>query len=199
MSWGPRIACRIGLALSREAEGDVLSLRTKRLVLVAGTSAIGQADLRGHEELGEILGASVPADWPPPLNDENSTRWFVEQVEAAPQAVGWFAWYFLLQGPGGNLRAIGLGGFKGAPDESGMVEIGYSIMEDDQRAGFATECVAALLEWAFADESVSRVTAQTLPSLTASIRVLEKSGFAFIGQTEEPGVIQYELKRPSKG
>jgi [ribosomal protein S5]-alanine N-acetyltransferase len=43
---------------------------------------------------------------------------------------------------------------------------------------------------------VTRVTAHTLPELRASIRVLEKCGFAFVGDGVEAGTIQFELIRP---
>ena len=36
--------------------------------------------------------------------------------------------------------------------------------------------------------------AETLPELTASIRVLEKNGFRFAGPGSEDGVIRYELE-----
>ena len=71
------------------------------------------------------------------------------------------------------LEAIGNGGFKGRPDADGSVEVGYSVMENYQRNGFAPEAVEALVDWAFGYREVQRVIAQTLPELRPSIRVLE--------------------------
>lgn len=42
---------------------------------------------------------------------------------------------------------------------------------------------------------IKGVIAETLPALRPSIRVLEKSGFKFIGQGSELGVIRYQLTR----
>lgn len=173
----------------------MLKLPTARLLLVAGTAELGRAELEDRERFAQLLGAKVPEDWPPPLHSEASTRWFVEQVEANADAVGWIAWYFLLEGRDGCRTAVGIGGFTGLPDAMGTVEIGYSIMEANQGLGLATECVAALMDWAFAAGKVERITAQTMPDLAPSIRVLEKSGFTLVGEGSEPGVILYEHSR----
>ena len=66
-------------------------------------------------------------------------------------------------------------------------------MEPYQRNGYATEAVRSLIEWAFSVGDVNCIIADTLPDLLASIRVLEKNGFRFIGQGSEEGTIRYEL------
>jgi len=170
-------------------------LHTERLCLVPGTAALGRAELDDRARFAMLLGAEVPSAWPPPLNDEGSMTWFTEYVEANPDAVGWAAWYFLLKAPRGRLTAIGNGGFKGVPDPSGKVEIGYSVLEQHQRRGLATEGVGALIDWAFSHRQVNRIIAQTLPGLRASIRVLEKHGFTFVGDGLEDGAIMYQMDR----
>jgi [ribosomal protein S5]-alanine N-acetyltransferase len=76
-----------------------------------------------------------------------------------------------------------------------MAEIGYSVMPDHQRLGFASEAVAGLIGWAFSHPEVRLVTAQTLPALEASIRVLENNGFHLPGRGSEQGVIRYGIDR----
>ena len=169
-------------------------LHTERLCLVPGTAALDRAELNDRAQFARLLGAGVPPEWPPPLNDEASMTWFAEYVEATPDAVGWAAWYFLLKEPDGGLTAVGNGGFKGVPDPSGSVEVGYSILEAHQRRGLATEGVGALIDWAFAHRRVNRIIAQTLPDLRPSIRVLEKLGFTFVGDGLEEGAIMYRLE-----
>jgi RimJ/RimL family protein N-acetyltransferase len=86
---------------------------------------------------------------------------------------------------------------KGGPKD-GFVEIGYSTLEMHQRQGYATEAEGALLSWAFQSPAVQMVVADTQPGLTPSIRVMEKSGFAFVGDGPvEDGArtIRYELTR----
>ena len=76
--------------------------------------------------------------------------------------------------------------FKGLSAD-GMAEIGYGISEEYQNNGYATEAVKAVLEWAFSHPEVAAVEAETAPDNTASIRVLEKCGFARNGVIGEEG------------
>jgi len=176
----------------------MLHLRTERLDLVAATPELLQAERMGPVHLEKKLAAHVPPSWPPPLNDEQSLRWTVEQLGKDPGAVGWFAWYFLHR-EHKELRAIGVGGFRGRPAGDGTVEIGYSIVPESHRFGFAPEAVQALVDWAFSHPEVKRVTAQTLPELKPSIRVLEKCGFRFTGKGTEEGAIGFERVRGESG
>lgn len=172
----------------------MLHLRTERLQLVAATPELARAELADAQRLGRLLHAHVPPTWPAPLNDESSQRWTVEALAAHPDAVGWYAWYFLHR-EHGELRAIGVGGFRGRPDAAGAVEVGYSIVPECHRFGFAPEAVRALVDWAFRHPEVTRVLAHTLPELVPSIRVLEKCGFAPDGAGEEAGTVRFVLER----
>jgi len=108
---------------------------------------------------------------------------------------GWSFWYLATREE--PVEVIGICGFKGWPDESGSVEIGYSILGDYQRRGFASEAVQRLTGWAFSHHNVNEVCAETLPHLTQSIRVLEKNGYARMGVGSEAGVVRYAVKRSS--
>jgi len=172
----------------------MLTIATHRLTLVATTLDMARAELRDARRLGALLGAEVPASWPPPLNDANTVRWTIEFLETHREGVGWGPWYFLSRATGPRVL-IGVGGFTGLPDADGTVEVGYSVLEENRRSGFATEAVGALVEWAFAHPRVTRVVGRTLPELAPSIRVLEKCGFRFAGPGTEPGSILYERTR----
>jgi hypothetical protein len=65
-----------------------MKLETKRLLLIAGTSIIGRAELEDRTRFAEILNAEVPLSWPPPLNDKDSMKWFTEYMENNPDAIG---------------------------------------------------------------------------------------------------------------
>ena len=100
-------------------------------------------------------------------------------------------WYWV-QLDGGERVAIGNGGFKGRPDADGMVEVGYSVMDAYQRRGLCTEAVGALIAWAFSHPEVARVVAETNPDNIASIRVMEKNGLTFTGETDA-GEVRYAI------
>ena len=72
--------------------------------------------------------------------------------------------------------------FKGI-DESGSTETGYGIAEKYQNCGYATEAVCAVVDRALKQNAVNCVTAEVDKDNTASIRVLEKSGFEPTGRT----------------
>lgn len=168
-------------------------LETERLRLVPATLELADADLHNRLEFIHQLGASVLDGWPPPLNDENSMRYTVDFLRRNPEAAGWAAWYLIAKKH--KPVVIGQSGFKGPPI-AGTVEIGYSLLPQFQGKGYASEAVAALLDWAFGHAEVERVIAETLPELAPSIRLLERAGFAKIGKGSEEGVIRFELERP---
>jgi RimJ/RimL family protein N-acetyltransferase len=194
-----------------------LTLTTTRLELIAATVEISRAEIHDRAHFATLLGTPVPAAWPPPLNDDASMQWILDTLERDPDAVGWAAWYYVLRGgsvgAGGSgtsgsgagigdrgsratgRAVIGNGGFTRRPSADGTVEIGYSILEEHQGKGYATEAAEALLAWAFGHAEVRRVIAHTFPELIASIRLLEKCGFRGTGPGSEEGSIRFELTR----
>jgi len=71
---------------------------------------------------------------------------------------------------------IGGAGFKGAPDDDGVVEIGYGLAPAGRGRGLATEAVVALVAHAFARGAAS-VRAEVETGHTASERVVTRAGF----------------------
>jgi RimJ/RimL family protein N-acetyltransferase len=168
-------------------------LTTERLILISATLEIADADLHNRMEFSHQLKATVLDSWPPPMNDETTMQYTIDSLKRNPEAVGWASWYWVLKKH--KPVAIGQGGFKGPP-AAGTVEVGYSLLPEFQKKGYAAEAVAALVAWAFGHDDVDRVIAETLPELNRSIGLLEKLGFANIGKGSEEGVIRFELRRP---
>ena len=175
---------------------DTLTITTDRLELVAGTPAMARAEVDDPALVFRLLQAERPADWPPPLNDEQSARYFADRLDEAPDRVGWLLWYVALRQRRHRRRVIiGNIGFKGGPDADGTVEIGYSMRPTFQGRGYATEAAHGIIAWAFSHPEVRRVVADTFPHLMPSIRVLEKNGFRPVGPGAEPGALRFELLR----
>jgi RimJ/RimL family protein N-acetyltransferase len=63
-----------------------------------------------------------------------------------------------------------------------FVGIGYWIVPDEQRNGFATRAVVLLSRWALKSAAMTRIEALLDPHNTASRRVVEKAGFRPEGQ-----------------
>ncbi len=167
---------------------------TERLRLVPATVELTRAALDGPPVLGAGLGTTVPATWPPEYMDAPAFEFTLARLGEGRKHAGWWL-YFILLDNASTRTLIGTAGYKGPPSEDGTVEVGYGIVSDHQRRGYASEAVRGLLAHAFAVPRVQRVIAETLPELTPSIGVLEKCGFRLIGEGSEPGVIRFELTR----
>jgi RimJ/RimL family protein N-acetyltransferase/uncharacterized damage-inducible protein DinB len=168
-----------------------MALRTTHLLLIPADADLVRADLIGPAALSGALHHQVPASWPPEHYDVPAMEYSLALLEREPAAGAW-TFHYIIASDG---RAAGISGFKGPPTADGTVEVGYSILPEYQRRGFATEAVSALVDQAFTAPGVFRIVAETLPSLLPSIRVLEKNGFRPVGPGAEPGVIRFELTR----
>jgi len=171
---------------------------TPRLQLTPATIASLEAELRhDYAALAGLLSVTVSSAWPPDLYDDDACRYSLNKLRGSPEHADWWTWYILLRQPGRKPDLVGVGGFKGPP-KMGVVEIGYGVVKNFQRQGYATEAAAGLVRWAQAHPQISMVVAHTLPELTASIRVLEKNGFVQRGTPEEEGAIRFELDLPAR-
>ena len=65
--------------------------------------------------------------------------------------------------------------------------------------GCLLEMLGGILKWAFAQRRVTRVIADTMPSNTASVRLLLRHGFRRFGPGSEEGSLLFEKVRPEDG
>lgn len=176
-------------------------LRTSRLLLLQATPHALEAELDSREALGAALSVEVPDGWPPELYDADAVRWTIAWMAEHPEEIAWSLYYVAEAAPidsSKRPRLVGVAGYKGGPDIQGVVEIGYGIVAERRRRGFASEAVRALIAHAFLDPRVATVTAHTLPELIPSIGVLRATGFAYDGagnDPHEPTAIRYVLPR----
>ena len=181
-------------------------LHTPRLDLIPATLEILKADRdKDKQTLARLLNAAVPGAWPPPLLDDEALDYFIRTVSEGTDPL-FISWYWVLDDPaeGGERTLIGSGGIASASTAGDTVLIGYSVLDEFQRRGYATEAVHHLIPAIFA-LGVRRIMATTYPELVASIRVLEKNGFvragdadveALTGEGIEEGAVAYVLKKP---
>lgn len=174
-----------------------VTLQTTGLTLVAANADLVRAELLGQRAFSDALAVSVPPNWPPALYERPFVEWTLAQLNGDPKLSGWLTWYWILNAEPEPVL-IGAGGFKGKPNHSGSVEIGYNVLEQHQRQGFATEAVGELVKWAFSHPEVTEVFAETLPELARSIRVLKKCGFEFAGNGSDIEVLRFGRKRGSR-
>ena len=82
-------------------------------------------------------------------------------------------------------QAVAEAKFKGEPDETGAIEIGYGTYPALQRQGYMSEMVKGLVLWAGQQPGVQRVVADTKVDNVASQKVLEKNKFRLFDRIED--------------
>lgn len=172
-------------------------LNTQRLLMIAATLEHFRTELESPNHLSILLDAQVSSAWPPGEYDRDAMEFFRARLEEGGTKVeGWSVWYAVRKADAQGPRAlVGAGGYFGPPDSEGVVEIGYSVLPEWRRMGYASEMVQALLERAFSNAQVTKVIAHTTESNAASIGVLSHCGFLATGVGKEAGTLRFERCR----
>jgi RimJ/RimL family protein N-acetyltransferase len=183
-----------------DTRADRLETRTARLRLVALDAGLARLQIEDRRAFFAEIGAERESAWPPVADDAAKLPETLDTLTRHPEQTGWRGWVFLMGWtPGGLDRAVGTGGFFGPPDAGGVIEIGYAMAASFREQGMATEAVTGLLSWAFSHDEVQCVLAFTEPHLSASRRVLEKTGFKDAGEETRAGVLQVRYERVRTG
>lgn len=157
-----------------------LVLETPRLRLVLEST---EAILARIEQLSPEDRAEVSPAWLARMRDSSPTPW-THGFAAVARASG---------------AMVGGCGFKGPPDDDGMVEIAYGIDAEHRGHGYAKEAAAALVQFAL-DAGARVVRAHTKAENGASASVLLSCGFESQGDVVDPedGLVRrWELLKPA--
>ncbi len=153
-------------------------LHTARLELVPISLEIVEAVMTEDRATVErVAGAIVPPAWPGRALVERAFSASLERSRENPEVRLWGDRLMMMR-EGDARRIVGSVIFHGRPDETGICEVGYGVEETWQKLGLATEATKACVDWALAQPGVKACVATTPPWHRASIRVLEKAGFA---------------------
>lgn len=168
-------------------------LYTKRLILVPHSCELLHAEIHDHAELSRLLNASVPSNWPPE-STKDALPFFLNTLQSSSENIGWLGWYALAKNANTahSTELVGGGGFMGPPS-SGTVQIGYSVIDQHQGIGYATEVVESLIQWALSHSECDVVEAETEWANPASVRVLKKNGFSQIGKPLDTGGARFQF------
>lgn len=139
-----------------------------------------EAIMRDKKELGQMLNVKIADGWP---EFPESILHVYQMLKSDPASPEWGYHVFIHTK---DQTLVGEGGYKGKPNEDGVVEIGYAIVPEYRRRGLALEAARGLASQAFSHPEVSIVQAHTLPNGTASINVLKKLGMKFMGTVDDP-------------
>ncbi len=149
----------------------------------AALAALADGDL-GRAELTSPVPLSA---WLAGEECTGTWRRRARQVLESPQDAAWVTG--VVWDEAGE-RAVGRAGFHGAPDTTGMVEVGYAIDPAHRRRGYARAALRAMLARARRDLEVSTVRATVAPDNRASRALIDQHGFVEVGEQwdEEDGL-----------
>lgn len=152
-------------------------IETLRLTLISATPTLLKAALKGDKVLAEALDLEVVKNWT--VFGVAALNYTLIKINSDPKEMGWWMYFPILKAEN---KLIGSGGFKGPPEEAGIVEIGYEINKNYRHQGLATEFAKGLIEHAFSNDQVQEVIAHTLAHNNASTKVLRKVGMKKIAE-----------------
>jgi len=173
---------REALAWQRFING--FEIESDRLRLIPLSAAQLEFLLTRPDQLEAELGFSISRPVLSPPVVRHAIR--VKQQRLFSSPADEFPWhtYWLMVIPTDPFGA-GLIGFKGIPDQNGMVEIGYGIDPVFRRRGYTTEATRSMVDWALQRPPCLAVTAWTDKDNSASVRVLEKVGMRIARETAD--------------
>lgn len=169
------------------------TLHTPNLTLVPASAAHVEAELDDREAFSELLDAVVPGSWPPGAYDEFTQRFFLARLRAlGADGRGWYGWYAIRHADAATpATVVAIVGYYGPPSPQGVVEIGYSVCPEWRGRGYAVESVQALTAHILREAGVTRILSHAFETDPASMRVLERCGYARLGPGTQPGVFRF--------
>ncbi|MFJ6793602.1 GNAT family N-acetyltransferase [Streptomyces sp. NPDC091268] len=126
-------------------------------------------------------------------------RWIfgyrADQLAADPSAAPWTTRAAVSEPDG---AVVGDAGFHGPPDETGTVQVGYTVVPRYRRRGYARAMLRALLERAAAEPDVRTVRATIRADNEASLATIAGFGFTRVGERgNERDGIAYVFEVPA--
>jgi ribosomal-protein-alanine N-acetyltransferase len=152
-------------------------LMTERLELRPLPAAAANVLPKGRKEAGRILGAALSADWP----EAELLDVLPIQASASLSNERFGIWVMIERE---SWSVVGDIGFIGPPSDGGCIEIGYSVIPDRRRRGYATEAARAIVDWTLQEPEVKVVIASCDDDNEPSIRTLERIGFHRAGEAD---------------
>jgi ribosomal-protein-alanine N-acetyltransferase len=156
------------------------ALVTERLLIVPLSHELVLAAIDKNESAFMALGYHTHGLWP--HGDLCDALPFFEEMLRDSVGLGVFGPWLIVKSADGAI--IGDIGFKGPPDGTGEIEIGFSVIPSEHRKGFCEEAAKALLECASGDPSVNRIIAECLITNIPSRALLAKLDFRETGRDE---------------
>lgn len=151
-------------------------IETKRLILVPYQIKYLEATLLGDEKLTEVSGFKVAKQWPG-VEFFFYLPFVLDELKQNPDMEKWTCLVVLKE----TQTIIGEVSGQGNPEQTGMVEMGYGIVDEYSGNGYATEAAKAYLDW-LCDYPIEKIVAKTYQANKKSQHILAKLGFYKTGE-----------------
>ena len=166
-----------------------------RIVQLDPTTLAALAD--GDRARAEQTSPVPLSDWLAGEECTGTWRRRAEQVAATPDDAPWVTGVVWDEE---RALPVGRAGFHAAPDDAGMVEVGYAIDPAHRRRGYARAALEELLARARADLSVTTLRATVSPDNHASRALVDQYPFVEVGEQwdEEDGpetILEVDLRQ----
>jgi [ribosomal protein S5]-alanine N-acetyltransferase len=175
--------------LNEHSPGQVVifELETERLRLMALDLDNLRLRLNNYPQMQRNLGLEPVLEsgyghFPYQQQVDQAIAVAIKRIERRPEAYLWHTFWQLVHRQ--ENRIIGEFDFHDVPNEAGETEFGFMTLPEYQNQGYMTEAARALLDWAFQQDGVSALIAETEKQNKASQRVLEKLGARIYEETE---------------
>lgn len=170
---------------------EIDNIITERLMLIPFTIDICRNILNNDYRDLEVLNLKKGKSWPDADVLDTLPR-IINNLNKVEYPTGYESWMIIKKD---TLEVIGDLGFKGFNNEEENIDLGYGIIKDERRKGYAAEAVSEIIKWAFSNKIVKEITANCLTENISSINLLNK--FKFRQVETENNMIYWNLLNPN--
>lgn len=151
----------------------IQNLETERLILIPFTIEICKNLLIGDFNDLFKMGLKKGKSWPDSDVMETLPK-IINNLSRVEHPTGFESWMIIKND---TFEIIGDLGFKGFNYEEKNADIGYGIIKEERKKGYAEEATSKLIKWAFSKENVKEITARCLIDNVTSVKLLKKLNF----------------------
>lgn len=152
---------------------EIDNLITERLILIPFTIDICTNILNSDYSDLEALNLRKGKSWPDADVLDTLPR-IINNLNKVNFPTGYESWMIIKKD---TLEVIGDLGFKGFNDEKENIDLGYGIIKEERRKGYAEEAVNEIIKLVFSNEIIKEITANCLIDNVGSINLLNKFNF----------------------
>lgn len=169
---------------------EINNLITDRLILIPFTIDFCRNILNNDYSDLEVLNLKKGKSWPDADVLDTLPR-VINNLSRVECPTGFESWMIIKKD---TLEVIGDLGFKGFNNEEENIDLGYGIIREERRKGYAEEAVNEIIKWAFTNEIIKVITANCLTGNIGSVNLLKKIKFRQV--KTENDTIYWNLPNP---